>query len=528
MAAKESAPYRWVVVAASLEALQDLRRTRRRKHRQELDWIDALYRVYLIAIFGAVALALISGAVADAKVSAENVRDLSRHGPAALGLLAVLALAAGLRSGLRGGPLAIEAAEVQHVLLAPVDRGAALRGLAARRLRTAVFVGVIVGAIVGNFAFRRLPGSPAAWIACGAAFGALVPLVALGGAMVASGRRLRHATVAIVSAVLLAWSLADLLLGVVSSPASMLGELGLLPIDPSVVHALEAAVAIVISLAVPALGVRSLAGTPLEDARRRAELAAQLRFAVTLQDLRVVVLLRRQLASETPRRRPWARAPGKSHVVWRRDWQSFMRWPAVRVGRVLLLAAVAGAALCGAWNTTPLVVVAGLSAFVCGLEAVEPFAQEVDHPTRRDLLPLPAARLSRRHVGAPLALLIAAGLLAVATAFVLEPSTRTLEIGLVMLAPSALVAVAAAALSTSNDPYAFVANPGLGYAQTAVPLFVAILGMGGPLLAARAAAQHGFSAVSAAASFEVTMVLGSLIALWWVGRRMNARTPVRA
>ena len=307
---------------AALAALGDLRRVRRRKHRQELDWIDALYRVYLIAIFGAVALALVSGAVADARVTAANVRDLSDYGPAALGLLVALAIVAGLRSGLRGGPLAIEAAEVQHVLLSPVDRRAALRGLGVRRFRTSVFIGVVVGAIVGNFAYRRLPGSPSGWIASGAAFGALVPLCALGCAMITSGRRPRGRTGALLAAAILAWSVADLLLGTISSPVTMLGELALLPLDPSAAHLLEAAIAASLVAATAILGLRALGGISLEDARRRAELAAELRFAVTLQDLRVVILLRRQLASEVPRRRPWLRLRDSSHAVWQRNWQS--------------------------------------------------------------------------------------------------------------------------------------------------------------------------------------------------------------
>src|SRR4051794_26533085 len=145
---------------AALKALRELRAARRRRYRKELDWIDGLYRIYLAAISGAVGVALISGALTDARVDVQTVGDIASHGPALLGLLVAVGIAAGLRSGARGGPLALEAPEVQHVLLAPVDRATALRGLALRRLRTAMFVGAIVGVIAGNFAFRRLPGTP--------------------------------------------------------------------------------------------------------------------------------------------------------------------------------------------------------------------------------------------------------------------------------------------------------------------------------------------------------------------------------
>src|SRR5438552_16331696 len=128
-----------------LQALRELRAARRRRYRDELDWIDALYHVYVGAIFGAVGIALISGAVADATVDHQTARDIAREGPALLGLVVVLAIVAGLPSGARGGPLAREAAEVPHLLPAPVDRAVALRGPAFRRLRTPMFVGAIVG-----------------------------------------------------------------------------------------------------------------------------------------------------------------------------------------------------------------------------------------------------------------------------------------------------------------------------------------------------------------------------------------------
>ena len=50
-----------------------------------------------------------------------------------------------------------------------------------------------------------------------------------------------------------------------------------------------------------------LAMDALEALARRSALVAQLRFAVTMQDLRTVVLLRRQLNQEQARRHPWLR-----------------------------------------------------------------------------------------------------------------------------------------------------------------------------------------------------------------------------
>jgi hypothetical protein len=511
-------------------ALRDLRAARRRRHVQELDWIDALYRVYLIAIFGTLAIALISGALGDANADQHALSEIDRHGAALLGLLVALGVAGGVRSGARGGPLAIEAAEVQHVLLAPVDRAAALRGPAMRRLRTAIFAGAVVGAVAGNLAFRRLPGRPAAWVACGALFCALIPLWALGAAIVASGRRLRPGWATPLAILIVGWSVADVLLDTKTSPATMLGQLAVLPLPSAGGSAALPIAGLVLALATAYVGFRSLAGTSLEAAKRRAELVTQLRFAVTLQDLRTVILLRRELASERPRPRPWLRmrAPARSRLpVWRRDWESLLRWPAVRVGRAGVLGAVAGVSLCGVWRgTTPLVVVAGCALLVAGLDAIEPLAQEVDHPTRRDLLPQHPAWLTRRHLVAPTALMLLVSVVAVASALVAARSSVALELGAVMVIPVALVTLLSAALTATNDPYAFLVNPSLGYAYTGFPFLLAIAAVA-PVLAAREAAKQGYPAAAAAASSEIILLWISVGVIWALGRRIAKRAAVK-
>ena len=143
---------------------------RRRRFVAQIDVMEVVYRVYVAAIFGAIALSARRRCrQRRPRPSAAASTDLGRDGPALLGLGVALAVLAGLRSGARGGPLAIEDAEVQYVLLAPIDRGVALRSSALRQLRIAVLGGAVLGAVAGNFAFRRLPGSPVEWIACLAA-----------------------------------------------------------------------------------------------------------------------------------------------------------------------------------------------------------------------------------------------------------------------------------------------------------------------------------------------------------------------
>ncbi|MEA2466040.1 MAG: hypothetical protein QOJ57_166, partial [Thermoleophilaceae bacterium] len=369
------------------QVLRELRTSRRRHYLQQLDWVDALYKAYLTAIGAGVGTLLVSGVLGDARVGGGSVHSIAQRGPAVLGLAVAVLVAAGLRSGARGGPLALQRPDVHQVLLAPIDRRLALRGPALGQLRSRVFVAAVAGAVVGNLAFRRLPGKPAAWVACGVAFGVLAAAAGMGAALLASGRRLGPRVAGALGISLVAWSAADWLLHVTTSPATLLGRLGVAPIahPPAITVAVGAAVA----AGLLAAGLRSVGGTSLEHSLRRAGLVAQLRFAVTVQDLRTVILLRRQLAAELPRSRPWIAlrpAAGGSigAAVWRRGWRSFLRWPFERVGRVLALGLVAAAALWGTWQgTTPLVVVAGCALLLVALDAVEPLAEEIDHPTRR-------------------------------------------------------------------------------------------------------------------------------------------------
>jgi hypothetical protein len=515
-----------------LQALRDLRAARRRRYAENVDMLEVLYRLYLGVLFGGWGLALISGALADVRVNHHTVQEIHRHGPAALGMLVAIAAAAGLRSGGRGGPLVLEAADVQHVLLSPVDRGAALRGLAVRRIRAAGFVGVVAGLIAGNFAFRRLPGRPAEWLLCGSVFGATVAVWGLADAMIASGRRMHRAVILLLAVLIVGWSVADLVGERTTSPATMLGQLVLWPLhrgsDSFALPAAGLAACAVFAL----FGLAGLAGTSLEAARRRAGLAAQLRFAVTTQDLRAIILLRRQLASEIPRRRPWlrlARSDRLRRAVWHRDWQSFLRWPLVRVVRVCVLGVVAGISLFGAWRgTTPLVLVASFALMVAAFDAVEPIGQEVDHPMRFGLLPVAPREVIRRHLVAPVVLMAGVSLIAVATVIAAGASGGLVEVVVVMVLPTALLSLCCAALSVTNDPFKYVLTPEIGYLQTGFPVVLVIIGVSGPVLVARAAARHGAAAAGAAVGCEFVVLLICAVVIAWLGHRISAAVPVRA
>ncbi len=506
--------------ADSAQIIGELRRTRRRQRVASIHWVDALYQVYITGLLAVVAVLVVSGAVGDEQVGASAVAEVRDLGPAAMGLLAAVAVLIGLRSGSHGGPLALEKPDVRHVLLAPVDRGVALRSPAWRQLRFLVAVGAAVGAVAGQLAVRRLPGSAFEWVAMGALFGVTVVALGFGSALLASGTKTPTWLADAVGLALVGWAVADLVGDVPTAPSSYVGELAVAPLsfEPLALVPVVAAGALVVA------GMRLVAGTSLEAAERRTALVGQMRFAVTLQDLRTVMVLRRQLAQEHPRSRPWVRARARHPrwVVWDRGVRSVMRWPVGRLVRVVLLASVAGLAMRGVWlGTTPLIVVAGLALWVAALDVAEPLGQEVDHPSRTDALPIPRGEVFVRHlpllaVGSA-ALGLVAGLVAGAPVGEAVPMDSALVTGLV----GGLLAAAGAAVSVvqgAPDPVdqLAVAQPEIAGVRTlyrtAFPPALAVMGIT-PLLAARAAFE-GISeppplvaAVTVAVLLSVPLVL---------------------
>lgn len=452
-----------------LPALAELRETRRRRRLGQWNVIDALYRAYVAAIAGSVGVTLLSGVIGDEPLSPAGLQRVGRVGPAAVGAVVAVVLALALRSGARGGPLALEAADVRWVLLAPVDRDVALRPPALRQLRFASFAGAVTGSVVGLLAYRRMSGAPVGWVLSGAALGAGTAVAGTGLAMVASGRRVRPPLAAGAGAAILLWSVIDLATTGATSPASVAGRAALWPLGPA--GATGTSVGLGVASAAGALllawlGLRWIGGMSLEAAERRGRLVAHLRFAATFQDLRTVMLLRRQLAAEVPRSRPWislrpARrvvsspaARGAGWVVWRRDWRAILRWPARRFVRLGSLGVVAGVSTAGAWaGTTPLVLVAGAALFVAALDASEGLAQEVDHPDRRDSLPVPASALHLRHLAAPTALLSVAALAGVGGAAAVSGAPGlAFAVGLPLVIPAGAAAAGAAAVSALRAP----------------------------------------------------------------------------
>ena len=382
---------------ATRQALHALQGARRRRQIEELDWIDTLYKAYITVLLTGAAIFYLAPVFGSSAASHSLVDSIRSHGPAGVGIVVAVVLTLGLRSGGRGGPLALEDADITHVLLAPVQRSTVLRSAALRQLRGVFFMGAVAGAVLGTLASVRLPGPTLEWLGVGVGTGILVAFAAWGAALVASGLRLGVRRATAVGGVLVLWAAADLAFGTQLSPTTQIGRLALAPLHGSPLALLGVAVA----LLPVALGLAVIGGSSLEAAQRRAGLVGHLRFAATMQDLRTVMVLHRQLAQQLPRSRPWwhVAGSGPGRPVWRRDWQGIARWPTGRVVRVVALALLAGLALAGArQGAAALVIVAGLALFLAALDASEGLAQEPRPPRAPGRRP---GRAGEAHHAAP-------------------------------------------------------------------------------------------------------------------------------
>src|SRR5688572_26789998 len=163
-------------MSTSSTALHEMRRTRQKRRLGELEWFEIAYRVYLAALFGGLAVMWLSDLVTDEPATADQLADVAERGPAVIGLVVIAAVALGLRSGSDGGPISLEAGDARHLMLAPIPRREVLLRPVGQRMRSIAFASAVSGAIAGQLASRRLPGSAAAWAASGAAAAALAGL----------------------------------------------------------------------------------------------------------------------------------------------------------------------------------------------------------------------------------------------------------------------------------------------------------------------------------------------------------------
>jgi hypothetical protein len=427
-------------------ATRDLQRARRRRYVADGDWVDSLYKAYVTVIVSAVSLFYLTLAFGTTRVDDATIATVGRDGPALLGILVALLVALGLRSGARGGPLALAAPDVAHLLLAPIPRELVLRAAAWRQLRGVLLAPAVGGAVAGSVACGRLGGDRAEWIVAGALFGVLAALLVWGAALVASGSRLTIGRARVLVVVILAWPVLDVLLSTRTAPTTQLGRIALTPLSWSG----WAIIGIALPLLLVGVGIARIGGTSVEAQRRRGDLVRELRYAATLQDLRSVIVLQRELAQELPRSRPWWHVGRGFHAdaCRRRDWQGYARWPIARVVRVVVLAVVAGVALAGVWRASDaFVIVAGLALFLAGVDTIEGLAQERDHPDRAGMLPVSWGELVLRHVVAPACALAAVASISLTVFVAVMGTEAALETAAIAFVPIAIAAAFAAATS---------------------------------------------------------------------------------
>ena len=291
----------------------------------------------------------------------------------------------------------------------------------------------------------------------------------------------------------------------VTSPLSFAGAFAVSPLGRPRAASWTGIVALVaIAAVLLVLALRSVGGVLLEKVERRAALVGQLRFAVSTQDLRAVLLLRRQLTAEHSRVKPWFRVPGWSDAngaVYSRSLRSVARWPLGRVVRVLLCAVVAGLACRAAWEgALPMVLIAGIAVFIAGLDATEALSQDADHPAMLAMIPRHRGRLANRQVVVPVAVLFVFGLLGgVAGALSGPLFGGTLPSGGGQFAAAALLALIGAATGTVGAAVSvamgppslatMLTTPELAYGRSMLAPGLPILGMAVPVIWARSTAH---------------------------------------
>lgn len=525
-----------------LEAtLSDWQAYRSKKRLADIHWVDAVYRAYLTALVAGAAVLGAASLAGDGP--ARLTGDARADADAVVGCVVAAALFVALRSGSRGGPLALEAAEVRHVLLAPVDRITALRRPALRQLRFLAFAAGLAGAIAGNLASRRLSGNEAAWIACGALAAVATVALAHGVACIAAGIQLPSPVATLLGIALVALAIGEVVDVVPFAPTTLLGKVALWPLLDGSAAVAGGAAALVAALAAVVVGLRLVGGTSLERLERRSRLVGQIRFAATLQDLRTVIVLRRQLTQERARTTPWLRPPlpARRFPVLTRDIRSFLRWPIPRFARLLVVVVVAGLAGRAAFDgTSPMIVVAGLALFLGGLDAAEPLGQEVDHPTRRDDVPKPAGWVYLGHLPVVVAVSIGLAAAAAAVGVLVDPVTGAWPVAMACVLPAGLGAAAGATVNVlmgapdpaggggSTGAWALAPPEAAGMRmmyRLAFPPALAVFGAA-PVLLARSALDRGRPPAEAAMSllgptlFVVTLVGGWVrfrddIKQWW-------------
>jgi hypothetical protein len=187
-------------------------------------------------------------------------------------------------------------------------------------------------------------------------------------------------------------------------------------------------------------------------------------------------------------------------------------------------------ALRGVWDgTTPLVLLAGIAGYVAALDAIEPLAQEIDHPTMLRSYPVAQGMILVRHLVAPVLVLMGFGAVALGVAWAVGPSAEVLTVGAITLVSSSVASVAGAAVSVVSEAVLDqsseammppeVAGPRV-VIRTLWPPLVAVIGML-PVLAAQRMMRNGEPVESIAIAVAGASLALSAIVFTWVRYRAD-------
>lgn len=519
-----------------VDALRAMRNDRRRHRVADMEWFEALYKVYIAAFLGGSAILFLSGLSTDTPLTTQQMANLSANTPHAVGLIAAVVVFIGLRSGANGGPIAVEEPEVRHVLLAPLDHAAVLRHPAIQRLRTFAFAGAIAGGTANQLLGRRVPqaGTSLVMFALwGALAGALMGMLFIIAALIVHGLGFARWIATAIATALTGWQVVVTFNNShVAGPFDTIGSISLWWLRHSYIDIVGVAAIVILTAFAIALAGR----LSLEALSRRSSLVSQMKFAVTLQDIRTVVLLRRQLSQEHMRVKPWVKIPRvlRRDVVVGRGFRSMAHFPIRRVIRMLLLTITGAAALVSAWRgTTPAIVVAGLMFFIVGLDAVEPLSQEVDQPDRTDALPHDRGLLMVKHLLVPALFMFPFLVAGVVVAYIAEPHSNTIVYALLLGIPALLGGVAGAAINAvkgAPDPVGG-ANQGLALPPEVAGMTTMVRAVWPPAVAIVACApvlatRHGFETGIDMLGNTLRSIGGVVILLILVGGWVRQRDAI--
>lgn len=458
-----------MALAIGVDALSDLNKARRRHFVEKIDIINAIYKAYIVGAALLIGGSLLIGFVQSAPLGSSAAHAVIVSGPMYVGIAFALAIFLGLRSGSRGGPLALQGADVRMILLSSVPRAHFLRTRAFSQVRSIAAPAVLIGGLAGGIAHRALGTGTLKLVIEGALIGLVLALTMFGSGYLASGLRFNKWLATAIGVLFLAWAGIALYEQSGIFPGDWLGTYFF-----SQSSGLLALAAVAIALVIFACGLYFVVGLSLEMLDNRSRLVGTLRFAATTRDIRTVILLRRQLSGEHSRGgrsivSRLALGGGHNAIVIKRSIQSVFRWPIERILRFIGLAIVAGISTRLMWSGSffPLII-ATIALFLAATDLLEPLSQFSDRPEANSTIGIPMSRIESRLLVVPFVGMIIFVFIGVLSTALFSGFGLSLHLGLISVIPLAASSTTGAAVAILRK------HGGSGGSSVLMPEVVAI------------------------------------------------------